>query len=505
MAGNWRGRSSLRWSARTGPDGRFAGADLPAEPVTFTVDARGWMSKQATLTPSSSNDATAEQIIELVPPLRVAGSITDADTGAPLDRALVASGFNLGDGSGTRWDMGRRSAATNGKYRETMQGTMAGLQLRFEAEGYVSEQSRTFKPDEGRVTHDVKLRRRQGPAVVVVDPDGKPAEGVEVVALVPGQNDVIVQDGHVQTMYEAQVPSRSHADGRVDLELPPGDYVLLAVGEQGFVSVPSTQVAAQGATRLTLKRWSHVTGQALRGGKAATGQPVMVSSVRRLKSGAHTVTASVIANAISDEQGRFELNRCVPGPGTVGRTVTSTERATMVQEMLATIDVKPAPAATSVTIGGEGRTVRAKVVPPDDFAGADWTATPQTMAFLQGNPPPLPLPNAWLRMTGAEREKWTADFKQTDAGREWARQSQNAMMFRILVMGRNGSVKAEDVTPGRYVLTVQTSEPRWARGAHEFTVPEPAAGKPEGPLDLGNLELLPRFWPKAAAKPAAGQ
>jgi hypothetical protein len=383
-----------------------------------------------------------------------------------------------------------------------MQGTMAGMQLRFEAEGYAPEVSRTFKPDEGRVTHDVKLRRRQGPAVVVFDPDGKPAAGVEVVALGAGQTDVAVQDGHVQTMYGGQVPSRSHADGGVDLELPAGEYVLLAVGEQGFVSVPRAQVAAHGQTKLTLKRWSRVTGHTVVAGKPATGQPVMVSSFRRLKSGDLTVGASVIANTIADEQGRFELKQCVPGPATVGRMVTSAERAVSVPETLATVDVKPAPEVTVVTLGG-GRTVLAKVVPPDDFGAADWTVMPPTMVLLQGSPPTLPPPGNWLRMTEAEREKWTTEFKQTDAGRAWARQSENAMMFRMLVLARDGTVKADDVPPGSYLLTVQTSQPRWARGAQEFTVPEPAAGKDQGPIDIGNVELLPRFWPKPGAKPPA--
>jgi hypothetical protein len=454
---------------------------------------------------TASADGTDEQTIQLDPPLRVAGAITDAETGKPVEPVQVVSGYSIADGTGTRWEIGRRTTATGGKYREALQATMAGLQLRFEAEGYSPELSRTFKPDEGSVTHDVKLRRRHGTAVVVVDADGKPAAGVEVVAIRDGRSGVAVQDGHVQTMFGAEVPSRSRADGAVDVELPSGEYELLAVGEQGFVSVPSTQVAPQGETKLTLKRWSRVTGRTLTGGKPTTGQPVMITAIRRLKSGALTVNAEVYSNAISDEQGRFDVKRCLPGPATVGRTVSSPERQMSVPEQLATVDVKPAPEVTDVTIGGGGRTIRAKVVPPDDFAGADWTVMPPTMAFLQGNPPPLPLPNTWLKMTEAERGKWTQDFKQTDAGREWARQSQGAMLIRVLVLGRDGTIQADDVAPGSYLLTVQTSQPRWARVGHEFTVPEPAAGKDEGPIDLGTIELLPRFWPKGVAKPPAGE
>ena len=46
-------------------------------------------------------------------------------------------------------------------------------------------------------------------------------------------------------------------------------------------------------------------------------------------------------------------------------------------------------------------------------------------------------------------------------------------------------------------MTVQTTEPRWGRLSHEFVVAEG-----EGPLDLGKLELMPRFWPKAKPKKA---
>jgi hypothetical protein len=496
-AGEWRGRPSLRWSGRTGADGRLRVGDLPADAVTYDVWAPGRMGVQVALTAGDS-----EQVVELPPALRVSGSVVDAETGERVGSARVISGINLGDGTGTRWDNPEQTVAAAGHYARTFTAPLAGHQLRFVADGYLPELSRTFKPDEGAVTFGVKLRRQHGPSIVVVDADGKPAAGVEVVALSGDHTDVAVQDAHIQTIYGMPVPAKSAADGRANIERPDRPYVLLAVGEQGYAALPSTSVGAHNDATIVLKRWARVTGQTLSNGKPVAGQVVMINSNRTLRSGDYTVRASLSNHGISDSEGRFELKRCVAGPAAAGRTVMHAERNLMTQDYLANVEVQPPPEVTEVTLGAGGRTVRAKVIPPDDF-GDDWKADPQCMAFLQSIPTPLPFPANWLAMDDQERQKWTDEFKLTDAGREWARTQAGAAAFRMVVLKQDGSVDVDDVAPGNYMLVVQAPRPRSARLTHEFTVPEPNAGEEQAPLDLGNLELLPRAWPKpAGGRPA---
>jgi hypothetical protein len=496
-AWQWRGREYLSWRGRTGPDGHLAAADLPADAVTFSITARGKMGIQVELTAGD-----AEQIVRLPPALHVHGAVVDAETGQSLPRVRVMSGFDLGDGTGTRWDNPAPTVAAGGRYARTFTAPMTAYQLRFEADGYLPETSRPFKSGEGDVVSDVKLRRRTAPAVVVVDGDGNPVEGVEVAALGVGQADVIVEEGHINSWFGRSVPSKSRFDGRVDLDLPVGDFVLLAVGEQGYVSVPSKQLPADTPPRLVLKPWARLTGRTLSGGKPVVGQVVLIRSVRTLRSGDLSLTATVSSHAVSDAQGRFELKRCVTGPGTAARTVMHADRNMMTEEPLANVDVRPPPDVSEVTLGVGGRAVRAKVIPPDDFP-ADWASNFECMAFLQTVAPPLPLPKNWLAMDEGQRRAWTEQFKQTDAGREWARQQPGEAGFRMVILGRDGTVRLDDVPPGSYVLTAQTSEPHWARLVHEFTVAEAAPGKDEAPVDLGNLELLPRSWPKGATRPAA--
>jgi hypothetical protein len=496
----WRGRQNLAWNGRTDRDGRVTAADLPADEVRFTVSAPGRMSREVALKAS-----TDEQAVELHPTLRVSGSVADAESGKPVAPVEVISGFDMGDGTGTRWDRPERTTSRDGRYERTFDAAQAGYQIRFEAEGYVPQLSRKFTPDEGPVSYDVKLAPVRGPAVVVVGPDGKPAAGVQVIAVGTDHNYVAIQNGNIATTYGSDpeqtgkppypFPSRSRAGGGVDIALPAVPYVLVASGEQGYASLPSDQVPPGGETRLTLKPWRRVVGSGLTSGEHKAGQIVTIRSQRTVRSGALSVTVSVESYGSTDADGHFKIEKCVAGPAVAGRmAVRADQRISAPDDFLPVEIPRDRPELVLNGTAGTGRSVSATIVPPDDFTG-DWST--MTVAFLNPRPAPLPLPKNWIVLSEAERQKWLEEYRQTDAGKERARQQP---VMRTGIIGTDGSLRFDDVQPGSYTLSVQTGEPRWGAVAHEFEVTK--EGK--GPVELGKLELLPRVWPKAVGGAGGG-
>ena len=498
----WRGRQNLAWSARTGPDGRVAGGDLPADEVRYSVFAPGRMAREVALKAGG-----VEQVVELRPALRVAGVIFDAETGRAVSPVRVTSGFDLGDGTGTRWERPEPTTA-RGRYERVFEGAMAGYQMRFEADGYVPQVSRTFKPDEGPVSFDVKLARQRGPSLIVVGPDGKPAAGVEVVAVGAAHKQVTIQDGRIATTFgpdpsegatpQYPVPSRSRAGGRVDVALPEGPYLLVASGEPGFETLASDKVRADGEARITLRPWHRVVGSGMTGAQRKAGQIVTIRAARPVRIGPGSITLSVESTGFTDADGHFRIEKCVPGPAVAGRVVMRPEQVAMTPEDLLPIEI-PEDQPEVELKGVEGaRSIVATVVPPDDFP-PEWAQ--KCMAYLQKKPPALPTPKGWLFMGVEARGKWMEEFKETDAGKAWTRE---ASVFRLVMLGWDGAVRIDDVRPGSYTFTVQTGEPRWGRLSQDVEVPKEG----QGPIDLGRLELLPRFWPKLGkptSKPAAAE
>ena len=89
LADTWRGHRSLSIDVRTDADGRFRVDDLPEEPLEFQFAREGFMNlPNQWLTPSDQ-----EILITLTPPLQVSGSVTDAESGQPIDRFTLFEGI----------------------------------------------------------------------------------------------------------------------------------------------------------------------------------------------------------------------------------------------------------------------------------------------------------------------------------------------------------------------------------------------------------------------------
>src|SRR5262249_46278499 len=150
-----------------------------------------------------------ERVVTLDPALVISGSVTDAVTGKPVPRFQVVQGVEqlqerqgvlswlLGKKRTIRW---RRMVAveyTGGRYSREFELPGRETSVRVEAPGYEPAESRAFRPDEGALIQDFRLKPAAGISGVVLLPDGRPAAGVQVV-LGTREDRAFVRGGVVQ-------------------------------------------------------------------------------------------------------------------------------------------------------------------------------------------------------------------------------------------------------------------------------------------------------------------
>ena len=98
----------LYLDASTDRDGRFCLNDAPLDGARYNIHKTGYMYvERFTMLPSlKPESAEPDYVVTLKPPLRVVGSIVDAETNKPLPQCLVVYGWDPTDGRATCWPRG---------------------------------------------------------------------------------------------------------------------------------------------------------------------------------------------------------------------------------------------------------------------------------------------------------------------------------------------------------------------------------------------------------------
>ncbi len=294
---------------------------------------------------------------------------------------------------------------------------------------------------------------------LVQQPDGSPAREGNVYLIRRGEALRLV-NGEVPELWTTSgarkldpvLRTRVTPEGRFALPPEVGDFLLVAVGDSGFVSV--RRGAFRGDQPLRLRAWARVTGSVKVDGlpvaditisadpgygRAASG----VDDDPRLEHGLSGKT---------DEDGRFELARVIPGRLVIGQWVPNGVRGRWYFVSLATVDAEGGQSYV-LSIGRRGRPVVGRLA--------------------------IPGPGEWL-----VREALTQPRGQ--AGQA------HAVGVRVFPDGR---FRALDLEAGSHVLRIDVHEQPandacgWGRligsFAHEFTV---TGGAADVPLEIGRLE-----------------
>ena len=151
-------------------------------------------------------------------------------------------------------------------------------------------------------------------------------------------------------------------------------------------------------------------------------------------------------------------------------------------------------------LGGEGRPVIGKLVPPQGYHGPIYFG--QGLRLLSTSRPEEPRPENYDRMTRREQQAWHSKWRQTPEAEAfyeamWSDPNWRHYCFSIQ---QDGSFRIEDVIPGTYNLLVGLEERFTGQGRPEeiggyngiVEVPPMAEASTDEPLDLGELTLSMR-------------
>ena len=493
----WRTFRSLGVFLETDADGRFRWEDAPPDQVLINASRAGF-------TDVIMQRATAgdEVVLTLRRSLSISGRIRDAATAKPIDQTQVEVGVPDPKTGEVRWANNPRVFAFQGRLQASIDVEQSpDVRLRIRAKGYEPFESRTFRSDEKQVEYDVELKKTDQPqgavtAGTVRRPDGKPLAGAEVAVTYPmtGNPDrlpsIQIQDGKIRPD-PSMTTAKTDASGRFSLRREPdpaGRYFAVVVVHPEFYAEVG-RAAFEANPTIEAKPWGRIEGVARIGSKSAAGASIRYFDDRLGNSDVPYVSDS--GQTKSDDQGRFVLERVVPGDVRVSRGFGEGRELKGWSNGIL-LDVKPGETARA-ELGGQGLPVVAKIALPPGFDPNGDYITNSHFEIVSDRPM-IPYPTE-LR---ARRDRSTIDWgKRWFASTEGHAYRRKFFRFGQAKLLPDGTIRAEDVPPGEYRLTLTysadpirdrgISPERIAHATKQFTIPELPGGRSDEPFDLGVL------------------
>lgn len=283
---------------------------------------------------------------------------------------------------------------------------------------------------------------------VVRDASGKPLAGAEVIV-----------EPADQTIYIDQTPPFLHpthvttdSDGRFSAPKPAGGFVLAVRHSEGVATLNGSDLASYD---ITLNHWGRVEGTFRIGSEAKSGVPIYIDLVRASDAEPTIQLYNSIVKTAQD--GTFVFPRVPAGRAVIARMIDGgAGQYTQIKK----ISILPGQ-KTVVALGGDGTAVIGTAVTRFQSAGST--------------------PPRGLRASVCLRAQ---DGRAADS------------VFYGTI-DPNGAFRVDDVPAGRYLLTLNYSQPKpggalsdrieVATASKALTVPPKATA----PLDVGTLDVLP--------------
>ena len=369
-------KGMLEWDADTDSDGRFVWYDAPTtDTILLDVSKPNYRPVRERAVDPEAGELT----ITLHHPQRLHGTVTDAETGRPVEQ------FTLIHGSGP--SLPDMRPVWNREYTRTFSSGQFDLSdalarddnsrqsILIEADGYQPGEFLGFPGNAEDVVHDFKLRKATTLSGIVRGPDGQPLAGADV-----GLRDV---GSSVQLYYYwLKTPGtslRPCAPRPTEMAVIPSrsrdrKAWIVAVHKAGFAVRSPEQLAA--STEITLVPWGRIEGVIKIGTRIAPSHRVWAGLNGRRFDGVVEHTTR------TDQDGRFTIDHVAPGVLTVGRQVPDARGGG--QTLSNSVDVEVAPGQTvRVEIGGTGRPVIGRFALPGG-AGDDRLGRAVTSACEAG-------------------------------------------------------------------------------------------------------------------------
>ncbi len=486
------GFAGLDWSVETDSDGRFTWYEAPAS-GSYMLDVAKPNFRQivARMIPGGADGIT----LTLHCPRRLHGTVTDAETGRPIERFdLISVQGPIRPGWSPQWSQGSSRSFGGGRFDLIDSGIEQELNrsIRVESEGYEPAEFLGFSDSLEDVAHDFRLRKATRLEGIVRGPDGRPMAGVSVALAGEGYG-ARIENGQLKpgSVDDRILRMQTGPDGRYAFSHPGRLGSVIAIHDSGFAIRSAEELAA--SADLTLAPWARLEGLLKVGAGPAPGQRMVA---RLLESG----WASVDNNVRTDESGRFVMDRVAPGRLTVYHRVETPGRTVWMASHAVNLDVKPGE-TVRLQIGGTGRPVVGRLAIPDGVK-LDQLAVGYGQNALVPVLREPPTPDDYLVFDSARRSAWWDAFSRTPEGRAYAEDRDRSYAVDLRP---DGTFRVEDVPAGRYVLKLPfeglsrgTREGRQAFARSEVVVPDMPGGRSDEALDIGAipLEVFPFHEPR---------
>jgi hypothetical protein len=309
----------------------------------------------------------------------------------------------------------------------------------------------------------------------VLLPDGRPAAGT-AVALVTLNQTIRVWNG--QIVGDNPDHSVAAADGRFRLRRRSDEFVVLAVGPEGYGKADQDQLAQSAQMRLI--PWGRITGTVLTGQKPAGGQWINVSNDYWQTQPPDPVVQFQTGGTI-DSNGGFAVNYVTAGTVTICRFPPG-------QRQTADSQVTVIAGQTAIRTIRAYRTVIGNVQPPNDFP-ARLKNKIVAMIFARTTGPAQTIPDSLKSAPAALRQKWWNDWSATSDGQAYA--SDPWIQHHQTIAADSSFTVKSGLPAGRYRLRsyVIDGEKFAATGEEEFVVPDIVGDTFDQPLMIPTLTL----------------
>ncbi|MCK4628560.1 MAG: carboxypeptidase regulatory-like domain-containing protein, partial [Sedimentisphaerales bacterium] len=152
------------WFSYTDPNGYFSWTEAPEDELDFVVGHERYMWNYIKMAPSEN-----DYVITLKPAIRIHGTVTDAETGKPIERfRLFPAEYIGGDINFQRLDA---KLYTNGQFDFNHNNSYNGQIIAIEAEGYKAVVSVPLIVDKGDFVYNFQLHKTTGIDDLVRFPD----------------------------------------------------------------------------------------------------------------------------------------------------------------------------------------------------------------------------------------------------------------------------------------------------------------------------------------------
>lgn len=527
FADTWRGYRSLDQGVDTDEHGRAEWFG-PPDGVEFDIHARGRL-RQSGVMLQPTGDGEPHRVT-MAPPLSVTLSAVDAETGEAITDFRVVTGlrWDSNPNRAPHWDthQGIQAALEDGTWSATYTFDYPFRVFRIEADGYAPATSEAVPSDAGDFEQTLELSKSAGITGQLVDADGSPMPGVEVMLAPAGQMPQI-NNGQIR---HNKPGTTARTDEAGQFTFPSqGDqaFTLLVLDDAGFAMLRSDDLADasdDAPLTLTVEPWGAVEGTIFHHGQPAAGRSV--AAYRQITPEPGTdhqrlweTTPHFNTTGTVNPDGTFRIDRLPAGDYTVGLRLEMPGHGWR-NGNTKPLTVEPGQAAT-MTLGDVGRPVVGKLVWSDaDDAPENRpmnhghaSLRPDLSGDLQKSIWESHLPDGF---SDWEQEDRSA-YLQSEEGQE-AQQAALAELAELhgdvnyngVELEADGTFRVDAVTPGNYILNVQIHEPPsgmqcgWGETIgevnHKFVIGD-SSGESEHvsstesyiaePIDLGTIDVSP--------------